>query len=113
MFCEPGGGPPFARPRPRRGAWCPRRRSRSRASAAWAVDIQRGVNDPKPGPPEYKGYRSRRKPLARGGDLDALRRRLSRNRDGDEPRVPRERPQITPGRVLRWVALALAGGRAL
>jgi LCP family protein required for cell wall assembly len=67
------------------------------------------VNDPTPGPPEYKVYRSRRKPLARGGDLDALRRRLSRNRDGDEPRPPRERRSITPGRVLKWVALAIAG----
>ena len=67
------------------------------------------MNDPTPGPPEYKVYRSRRKPLARGGDLDALRRRLSRNRDGDEPRAPRDRPRITPGRVLKWVALAIAG----
>jgi LCP family protein required for cell wall assembly len=67
------------------------------------------VNDPTPGPPEYKVYRSRRKPMARGGDLDALRRRLSRNRDGDEPRAPRDRPPITPGRVLKWVALAIAG----
>jgi LCP family protein required for cell wall assembly len=67
------------------------------------------VNDPTPGPPEYKVYRSRRKPLARGGDLDSLRKRLSRNRDGDEPRTPRDRPPITPGRVLKWVALAIAG----
>jgi LCP family protein required for cell wall assembly len=67
------------------------------------------VNDPTPGPPEYKVYRSRRRPLARGGDLDALRRRLSRHRDGDEPRVPRDKPPITPGRVLKWVALAIAG----
>jgi LCP family protein required for cell wall assembly len=67
------------------------------------------VNDPTPGPPEYKVYRSRRKPLARAGDLDALRRRLSRNRDGDEPRAPRDKPPITPGRVLKWVALAIAG----
>jgi LCP family protein required for cell wall assembly len=67
------------------------------------------VNDPTPGPPEYKVYRSRRKPLARGGDLDALRRRLSRDRDGGEPRAPRDRPPITPGRVLKWVALAIAG----
>jgi LCP family protein required for cell wall assembly len=67
------------------------------------------VNDPTPGPPEYKVYRSRRKPMARGGDLDALRRRLSRNRDGYEPRAPRDKPPITPGRVLKWVALAVAG----
>jgi LCP family protein required for cell wall assembly len=71
------------------------------------------VNDPTPGPPEYKVYRARRKPLARGGDLDALRRRLSRNRDGDEPRPPREKRPITPGRVLKWVALAIAGWLAL
>ena len=67
------------------------------------------MNDPTPGPPEYKVYRSRRKPLARGGDLDALKRRLSRSDDGDEPRAPRERGRITPGRVLKWVALAIAG----
>jgi LCP family protein required for cell wall assembly len=71
------------------------------------------VNDPTPGPPEYKVYRARRKPLARGGDLDALRQRLSRHRDGDEPRVPRDKPQITPGRVLKWVAIAVAGWLAL
>lgn len=67
------------------------------------------MNDPTPGPPEYKLYRSRRKPLARGGDLDALRRRLSRRGDGDEPRAPRPKRPITPGRVLKWVALAIAG----
>jgi LCP family protein required for cell wall assembly len=71
------------------------------------------VNEPTSGPPEYKVYRSRRKPLARGGDLDALRQRLSRNRDGDEPRPPRDKPSITPGRVLKWVALAIAGWLAL
>ena len=68
------------------------------------------MNDPKPGPPEYKVYRSRRRPLARGSDLDALRRRLSRVRDGDrQPRAPRERKGITAGRVLKWIALAVAG----
>jgi LCP family protein required for cell wall assembly len=67
------------------------------------------VNDPTPGPPEYKLYRSRRKPLARGGDLDSLRSRLSRRSDGDEPRAPRQKRPITPGRVLKWVALAIAG----
>jgi LCP family protein required for cell wall assembly len=71
------------------------------------------VNDPTPGPPEYKVYRARRKPLARAGDLDALRRRLSRHRDGDGPRAPRDKPPITPGRVLKWVALAVAGWLAL
>lgn len=67
------------------------------------------MNDPTPGPPEYKVYRARRKPLARGGDLDALRRKLSRNRDGDEPRPPRDRRPITPGRVFKWIALAIVG----
>jgi LCP family protein required for cell wall assembly len=67
------------------------------------------VNDPTSGPPEYKVYRSRRRPLARGGDLDALRRRLSRSGDGGEPRPPRQKPPITPGRVLKWVVLAIAG----
>jgi LCP family protein required for cell wall assembly len=66
------------------------------------------VNDPRPGPPEYKVYRSRKRPLARRGDLDALRRRLSRV-TGREPDVDRERKPITPGRVLKWVALAVAG----
>jgi LCP family protein required for cell wall assembly len=68
------------------------------------------VNKPKPGPPEYKVYRSRRKPLARGSDLEALRRRLSRVRGHDRgPRAPGERRGITPGRVLKWIALAVAG----
>jgi len=68
------------------------------------------VNNPTPGPPEYKVYRARRRPRAGGGDLDALRRRLSRHRDdGGEPRPDGGRPPITPGRVLKWVALAIAG----
>jgi LCP family protein required for cell wall assembly len=68
------------------------------------------VNDPTPGPPEYKVYRARRRPRAGGGDLDALRERLSRHRDdGGEPRPDRGRRTITPGRVLKWVALAIAG----
>ena len=43
-----------------------------------------------------------------GGDLDALRKRLSRHRDDDEPRPPREKRPITIGRVLKWVAIAVA-----
>jgi LCP family protein required for cell wall assembly len=66
------------------------------------------VNDPTPGPPDYKVYRSRRRPLVGGGDLDALRKRLSRHRDDDEPRPPREKRPITIGRVLKWVAIAVA-----
>ena len=69
------------------------------------------MSDPKPGPPEYKVYRSRRAPLLRGGDLEALKRRLGRvRRDAGEPG---KRRAITPGRVLKWVALAVLGWVAL
>ena len=69
------------------------------------------MNDPTPGPPEYKVYRARRRPRAGGGDLEALRKRLSRHPqdDGGEPRPPRKKREITPGRVFKWVAIALAG----
>jgi LCP family protein required for cell wall assembly len=70
------------------------------------------VSDPNPGgPPEYKVYRSRKRPLQRlsgGTDLNALKRRLSRARN-EEPSPTREKGRITPGRVLKWVALALLG----
>jgi LCP family protein required for cell wall assembly len=70
------------------------------------------VSDPKQGgPPEYKVYRSRKNPLQRlsgGTDLNALKRRLSRAR-GDEPEPSREKRRITPGRVLKWIALAVLG----
>jgi LCP family protein required for cell wall assembly len=66
------------------------------------------VTDPKPAPPEYKVYRSRKRPLARGTDLDALKRKLGRV-TGREPELDRERRQITPGRVLKWLALAVLG----
>ena len=62
-------------------------------------------------PPEYKVYRSRKNPLQRlsgGTDLDALKRRLSRVRK-DEPDPSRDKRRITPGRVLKWIALAIAG----
>jgi LCP family protein required for cell wall assembly len=63
------------------------------------------------GPPEYKVYRSRKNPLQRlsgGTDLDALKRRLGRARN-EEPDPAREKRRITPGRVLKWIALAIAG----
>jgi len=63
--------------------------------------------DPPAGaPPEYKVYRSRRAPLAglRDRGLDGLRP----NRRRREPKAPRERRGITPGRVVKWLALALA-----
>jgi LCP family protein required for cell wall assembly len=66
------------------------------------------VTDQNPGPPEYKVYRARKRPLSRGTDLDALRRRLGRV-TGREPEQDRERKPITPGRVVKWVALAVAG----
>jgi LCP family protein required for cell wall assembly len=66
------------------------------------------VNDPTPGPPEYKVYRARRRPRAGGGDLDALKKRLSRHRDdGSAPRGPRGRGDITAGRVVKWIAIAV------
>jgi LCP family protein required for cell wall assembly len=58
-------------------------------------------------PPNYKVYRSRRNPLSGlrpKGDLEGLRRRLGRSRD----REPGDR-RITPGRVVKWIALAVAG----
>jgi LCP family protein required for cell wall assembly len=68
------------------------------------------VTDSNPaGPPEYTVYRSRKRPHGRragGTDLDALKRRLSRFRK-DAPRPTRERRRITPGRVLKWLALAV------
>jgi LCP family protein required for cell wall assembly len=68
------------------------------------------VTDHDPAPPDYKVYRARKRPLSRGSDLDALRRRLSRvtGREPDEPR-DRERKPINAGRVLKWLALAVAG----
>jgi LCP family protein required for cell wall assembly len=69
------------------------------------------VNNPNPGPPEYKVYRSRKRPLQRlsgGTDFEGLKRRLSRARN-EEPSPDREKGRITPGRVLKWIALALLG----
>jgi LCP family protein required for cell wall assembly len=65
------------------------------------------VKDPRPGPPEYNVYRSRGRTAARGGDLDSLRRRLGKVRR--DPRPPGKSRGITPGRVLKWIALAVAG----
>jgi LCP family protein required for cell wall assembly len=63
-----------------------------------------------PGPPEYKVYRSRRRgPLRGDGGLDAVRERVRRRRERD----PRDRGGITPGRVAKWIAFAVAGWLAL
>jgi LCP family protein required for cell wall assembly len=67
------------------------------------------VTDQNPGPPEYKVYRARKRPLARRGDLDALKRRLSRVTGREPDERERERKPITPGRVLKWLALAVVG----
>src|SRR3954451_14972983 len=67
------------------------------------------------GPPEYKVYRSRRRlrdrlgPLA-ANPLEAFRKRQQK-RDGRPPQPggPKPPKKITPLRVLKWVALAIAG----
>jgi LCP family protein required for cell wall assembly len=59
--------------------------------------------------PEYKVYRSRKRPLSGRRDLEALKRRLSRVRRDEGPPGPRDRRGITPGRVLKWIALAIFG----
>jgi LCP family protein required for cell wall assembly len=57
-------------------------------------------------------YRARKRPLSRltgGADLEALKRRLSRVKGDDVERPPVERKRITPGRVVKWLALAVLG----
>ena len=70
------------------------------------------MSSPNPsGRPDYKVYRARKRPLQRlggGTDLEALKRRLGRARK-DDPGEPREPKRITPGRVLKWVGLAVLG----
>jgi LCP family protein required for cell wall assembly len=70
------------------------------------------VNDPGSGPPEYKVYRSRRGParsLRPSGDLKGLRDRFG----GRRPKEPREGTGWSPGRVVKWVAIVVAGWLAL
>jgi LCP family protein required for cell wall assembly len=67
---------------------------------------------PPKGPPEYKVYRARKRPFSRltgGADLEALKRRLSRVKGDEVERPPVERKRITPGRVVKWLALAVLG----
>jgi LCP family protein required for cell wall assembly len=64
------------------------------------------VHSPPPDPPEYKVYRSRRKPLGSlrpSGDLHGLRERLG----GRRPKPRGEPGAWTPGRVVKWVAIAI------
>jgi LCP family protein required for cell wall assembly len=68
---------------------------------------------PPPDPPEYKVYRSRRKPLGGlrpSGDLQGLRERLGGRR---QKPPPGERQGWTPGRVVKWVAIGVVGWLAL
>jgi LCP family protein required for cell wall assembly len=67
---------------------------------------------PPEGPPEYKVYRARKRPLSRltgGMDLEALKRRLGRAKGEEVERPPGERKRISPGRVIKWLALAVLG----
>jgi LCP family protein required for cell wall assembly len=64
--------------------------------------------------PPYKVYRSRPRLLAGREDGDVLAElrapaEAPRREDGTPPKPPRRRPRITPGRVLKWLALGLAG----
>ena len=63
--------------------------------------------------PDYKVYRSRRPgPFGKGGGLQGLRKRGGTRgdggRDGEDGR-PRRRREISPGRVIRWILLAILG----
>ena len=72
------------------------------------------VSDPGHGDrPEYKVYRSRRRGLLRPRvDLEGLRER-ARGRGEGKPREPGAPKRITPGRVLKWIAIAVAAWLAL
>ena len=67
------------------------------------------MNDPGDRP-DYKVYRSRRRPLGEllkpSGDLEGLRERRRKRRER-EPREPGAPGRFTPGRVLKWVAIAV------
>jgi LCP family protein required for cell wall assembly len=65
--------------------------------------------------PEYKVYRSRKSPLGSLSRSDELERFKERSRKPGKqpPSRPRERRPLSPRRVLRWVALAVAGWLAL
>ena len=65
---------------------------------------------PPSGPPQYKVYRSRKRLRDRLGPagsnpLDALRGRRGRKPAGP----PSQKRAVTPGRVLKWIALAALG----
>jgi LCP family protein required for cell wall assembly len=65
------------------------------------------VSDPqRPGKPEYKVYRQRRRRPGPGGGLDGLRR-LGRGRRNPLDRGRGDRP-LTAGRVVRWIATGVA-----
>ena len=67
------------------------------------------MNDSPQGPdrPEYKVYRSRRTPIAKlrgSGGFESLPGRGGKRRE----RAPRESRPLTPGRIVKWVAVAVA-----
>jgi LCP family protein required for cell wall assembly len=74
------------------------------------------VNDPRPGGrPDYKVYRSRRKrfgSLRPEGGLEQLRER-SRKRGDRLRRDPDAPSSISPGRVIRWLVIAVGAWIAL
>lgn len=65
------------------------------------------MTDSSPDPPEYNVYRARRRPARQGGGLDDLKKRLQRGSE-ERRREPREPGDITIGRVLKWIAVAIA-----
>ncbi len=75
------------------------------------------MSDPRPGDrPEYKVYRSGRSGFLRGGGgLERLRalKRPRKREDGQRPRDPRSPGRFTPGRVFKWVVVAVLGWLAL
>jgi LCP family protein required for cell wall assembly len=70
------------------------------------------VNSPASGdPPDYKVYKSRRGGSRGGAGLEGLRERMSGqgNRGADQSPKPRRRRSISPGRVAKWLLLAIVG----
>ena len=61
--------------------------------------------------PDYKVYRSRRPgPFGKGGGLEGLRERTKKpGREGGGDDGDRPRREISPGRVIRWILLAILG----
>ena len=113
----PGGAPQAPRPRRRRAASCHPRRRRLHASAAWPDDIQGLVNDPPrarptPAPPNTTstGRVAGRRAACRAEAISTRSGSGSRASASASRAEPGERRGITPGRVLKWIALAVPDG---